>query len=167
MLHSKPAPTHFISTYAPDISKPKEEREIFFEQFQETLDKLSTNDRIFIMSDFNSISENTPIQDIVQRFNEDTINDNGDMLTTFCSQNELRINNTFYQHKWQHKYTFSNSRNQRSLIDYIITKKKTHPSQIMDVRTLASTNVSTEHDLVLCKYRLYVQLRKKSPTALR
>lgn len=88
------------------------------------------------------------------------------MLTTFCSQNELRINNTVYQHKWQHKYTFFNSRNQRSLIEYIITKKKTHPSQIMDVRTLASTNVSTEHGLVLCKYRLYVQLRKKSPTAL-
>jgi len=55
------------------------------------------------------------------QFNEDTINDNDDMLIAFYSQNE-QINNTFYHHKWQYK--FSNSRNQRSIIDYLITNKQ-------------------------------------------
>lgn len=43
------------------------------------------------MGDFNSRIGNTPISGIMQRFNEETINDNGDMLIAFCSQNELRI----------------------------------------------------------------------------
>jgi len=44
----------FISIYALDISKLKEEREIFFEELQETIDKLTNNEKIFIMGDFNS-----------------------------------------------------------------------------------------------------------------
>jgi len=44
---------------------------------------------------------------IMQQFKEDTLNDNSDMLIECCSQNELWINNIFYHHKWQYKYTFS------------------------------------------------------------
>lgn len=68
-----------------DINKPKEEREIFFEQLQETMDKLSNSEKNFIMGDFNSRIGNTPIPSIMQQLNEATTNDNDDMLITFCS----------------------------------------------------------------------------------
>jgi hypothetical protein len=45
------------------------------------------------MGNFNLRIENTFIPSIMQ-FNEDIINDNGDIFITFCSQNELWINNT-------------------------------------------------------------------------
>lgn len=39
------------------------------------------------------------------------------------------------------------------MIDYVNTNRTKHPSQILDTRTLTSTNVGIEHRLVLCKYR--------------
>jgi hypothetical protein len=39
-----------LKAYAPDISKPKKEREIFFEELQNTADKLSNNEKIFIIN---------------------------------------------------------------------------------------------------------------------
>jgi len=43
------------------INKPKEKREIFFEELQNVVDKLSNNEKIFIMGNFNSKIENIPI----------------------------------------------------------------------------------------------------------
>jgi len=53
--------THFISVYTPYMNKFREERELFFENLQDTLDKISNNERIFIMGDLNSRIGNTPI----------------------------------------------------------------------------------------------------------
>jgi len=58
--------THFISVYAPDINKPREEKELFFEELQDTLDKISNKERIFIMDDLSSRIRNTPIPGVMQ-----------------------------------------------------------------------------------------------------
>lgn len=111
---------HFISIYAPDITKSREEREQFFDQLQETLGILPNNDKIFIMGDFNSRIGNQVIPGVMQRYNEEISNENGNMLLDICAHNELRINNTFFDHKKQHKYTFHNTRGQKSMIDFVI-----------------------------------------------
>lgn len=46
-------------------------------------------------------------------------------------------NNTYFDHKPQHKYAFNKTRGQKSMIDFVITKMLL-PSQILDVRTLTS-----------------------------
>jgi len=56
----------FISIYTADINKSKQKNEIFFEKFQDIVDKLSNNEKIFIRSDFNSRIGNTPIPGIMQ-----------------------------------------------------------------------------------------------------
>lgn len=79
---------------------------------------------------------------------------NGELLIQLCAQNELRINNTFFQHKWQYKRTWGNTREQESILDYIKTNRKVLPNQILNVRTLNSSDLGKEdHRLVLCKYR--------------
>lgn len=107
-----------IRLYAPDLSKG-----------QDTPDRLSKIPKIFIIGDFNSKTGSTLIPGVMQ-------------LITLCPQNELRISNTFYEHKHQHKNTFGNTRNQHPVIDYVITY------QILDVRILTSANVWTQHGLV-------------------
>jgi exonuclease III len=53
---------YYIIIYAPDISKPNEEREIFFEEFRDIVDELSNNEKIFIIGDFKSrIGNNSSI----------------------------------------------------------------------------------------------------------
>ncbi|XP_030750802.1 uncharacterized protein LOC115878433 [Sitophilus oryzae] len=89
---------------------------------------------------------------------------NGEILTEFCGQNELRINNTYFRHKEQHKYTFYDNRNNKSIIDYIITNRSFLPQQIIDIRVLSSPNIGTDHKLVLGKIRIGAPLSKKRPS---
>ncbi|XP_045466615.1 craniofacial development protein 2-like [Harmonia axyridis] len=137
---------YMISVYCPDINKPKAERSCFFEELQEVLDSLPKKSKVFIIGDLNSRIGNTIIPGVMQRFNEDVLNDNGEMLITTCAENELRINNTFFQPKQSQKFTFDNTRNQNSSIDFIISNREVHPSQIFDIRTLTSAN--TEGKLI-------------------
>ena len=127
---------HIFSVYAPDISKPKETREVFYDQLHNEIQTIPIDQNIIIMGDLNARVGNDIISGIKQRFNEDIKNDNGDLLIDLCSQNNLRINNTFFPHKWKHKYTWSNSRDQKTVIDYFITNRCFSPEQILDVRTL-------------------------------
>lgn len=41
--------------------------------------------------------------------------------------------------------------------------REIHPSQILDVRTLTSANVKTQHGLILHKYRFKAKLLKRKP----
>lgn len=143
--------TQLISTYAPDTSKPIQEAESFYHDLQETLDTISNEDKIILFGDLNARIGNDVIPGIKQKYNEVTCNENGHLLIDFCARNEMRINNTFFPHKDQYKYTFNNSRDQKSIIDFIITNRKITPQQVLDVRVLNSANIGTDHGLVLCK----------------
>jgi len=67
---------------------------------------------------------------IKQRFNEAHVNNSGETLTTFCAQNEMKINNTYFNHK-PHKITWSNTQGHSPMIDYIFSNRAVHPSQII------------------------------------
>ena len=116
-----------LSVYAPDISKPKAMREEFYEDLQNIIDKSPKDAKLIIMGDMNARIGSSIIPGIKQRFNEDHMNENGYLLNSLCTTNSLRINNTFFKHKEQHKITWSNSRCQQSIIDYIITNRNIHP----------------------------------------
>lgn len=83
------------------------------------------------MENLNSTIGNNPMPAVIQRLNEEYINDNREILITLYAQNDLRINNTVYEHKGQHKYTFGITRNKNSVIDYIITNREIQPSPSM------------------------------------
>lgn len=154
--------THLLSIYAPDISKPKEESEHFYELLQDTLDQTGGTDEVIILGDFNARIGNETLLNVKQKYNESIINENGELLIDFCARNELRINNTYFPHKSQHKYTFGNSRGQQSMIDYILSNRSIKPQQVLDVRTLNSANVGTDHSMVLCKILLESPRKTKS-----
>ncbi|XP_056647239.1 craniofacial development protein 2-like [Diorhabda sublineata] len=126
------------------------------------MDNIPKQDEIMILGDFNGRIGNEVISGIKNRFNEETLNSNGEQLIQFCAHNELRINNTFYPHKQQHKYTFENTRGHKSIIDYIITSRNIHPSKILDVRTLTSVNTGTNHHMVLAIMRNCVQRKTQN-----
>ena len=156
--------THLISTYALDISKPTAETENFYQQLQNVVDNINAKHKIIVLGDLNARIGNDVIPGIKQKNNEEIINENGEALIDFCSRNELRINNTYFPHKDQHKYTFNNNRGQRSMIDFIITNRTITPSQVLDVRALTSANLGTDHNLVLCKMLLErPQRNRKAP----
>lgn len=60
-----------------------------------------------LFGDLNACIGNDIIINIKQKYNEPTINDNSEVLIDFCARNEMRINNTSFPHKEQHKYTLT------------------------------------------------------------
>jgi hypothetical protein len=99
-----------LSLYAPDISKPKEQREEFYEDLQNVIDQIPKDALLIMMGDMNARVGNMPVPGVKQHFNEGKINDNRDILTNFCSMNSLRMNNIFFNHNRNHKITWSDSR---------------------------------------------------------
>lgn len=59
------------------------------------------------MGDMIATVGNDFVEGVKQKFNKETKNDCGVILTELCIQNELRINNMFFQHRPQYKYTWS------------------------------------------------------------
>ncbi|XP_056647256.1 craniofacial development protein 2-like [Diorhabda sublineata] len=140
--------THILSVYAPDTSKSQEETDSFYDELQITMDKIPKQDEIMILGDFNGRIDNEVISGIKNRFNEETLNSNGEQLIQFCAHNELRINNTFYSHKQQHKLHYY--------------KQKYSSFKNIDVRTLTSVNTGTNHHMVLAIMRNCVQRKTQN-----
>jgi hypothetical protein len=104
------------------------------------------------MGDFNSEIGNNVIRGIKNRFNRQTINENGEELIHLYFQNKLLINNIFYPHKFEHKYIFGNTRSHKLIID-IITSKNIHSFIILVIRILGSASVGTNHGLMFDGYQ--------------
>ncbi|XP_050456668.1 craniofacial development protein 2-like [Cataglyphis hispanica] len=149
---------HLISVYAPDSNKSEKEIDDFYETLQEEIDKIPEEHKILIMGDLNARIGNAVVDGVKQRFNEAHINDNGEKLVAFCAQNRLRINNTYYDHKDQHKITWANTRSQTSMIDFIISNRAVHPTQVVDVRSLSSADDDTIK--ALYEWRLRQKIRE-------
>ena len=77
---SRTETAHIISVYAPDINKPKQEREHFYQELQQLLDKLNTKEDIYILRDFNARIGNDTIGGVKSRFNENVKNENDELL---------------------------------------------------------------------------------------
>ncbi|XP_015189704.1 PREDICTED: craniofacial development protein 2-like [Polistes dominula] len=146
---TEPQPLHIISVYAPEDNKPKQEKEIFFNELESIVKSIPPRKSILILGDFNARIGNEPIFGIMQRFNEHIINDNGKLTINLCSLTWLRINNTYFNHKAQYKYTFGNTRGQKSTIDYVVTNRCIPPSEILDVRVINSAHLGSDHALLL------------------
>jgi exonuclease III len=110
-----------IGIYAP-IEGNEDENDCFYKLLQKILDKINKSDMIAIMGDFNPRVGNIKIHNIGPN-GENTCNRNGKRLIDFAKYNNMKITNSWFQHKDSHKYTWS-ARGQRSTTDYIICNKK-------------------------------------------
>ena len=165
-LKMKTDTLYVFCVYAPKDCKPKMEKDNFYETLQEYLDRIPASNSVLILGDLNARIGNDTVNGVKQRFNEVVMNENGTIFTQFCPDNELRVNNTFFQKKVQYKITWQNTRGQHSTIDYIVSNRKIHPSQILDVRSLNSADIGSDHSLVLCKIRLLIQKNRKKEAVI-
>ena len=134
--------------YVPNDGESNSTKDDFYGKLQETIDEIGQNRQILMMGDFNGRTGSKKQDPVVGEFGEGIINDSGERLIEFCTNNELRINNGFYQHKEIHKYTWTQpTRQLKSKIDYIITPQKTE-IKVNDVRVYRGVDCGSDHHLV-------------------
>lgn len=78
------------------------------------------------MGDMNGRTGQRSNCQVVGKYGEDALNENGERLINTCSQYNLRIMNGFFQHKAIYKFTWhQETKGLKSIIDYILLRRDT------------------------------------------
>ncbi|XP_063933559.1 craniofacial development protein 2-like [Zophobas morio] len=143
-----------IIVYGPNENDNKNSKDKFWDELQEVYEKSSSP--ILIVVDLNGRvgNEARNSNGVIGSFGETIKNKNGELLIDFCNSNGLIILNTWFQHKEIHKFTrVAPARNEKSIIDYIITEKNLR-NKIHDVKVGRLPELGSDHFLVVAKINL-------------
>uniref|UniRef100_A0A146KQ35 RNA-directed DNA polymerase from mobile element jockey n=1 Tax=Lygus hesperus TaxID=30085 RepID=A0A146KQ35_LYGHE len=142
--------TALFVVYAPNEDETAEIKDMFYDQLQRSLDD-APDANIMLMGDLNGrVGQNdVSYREVIGKHGEPTRNNNGKRLLQFCQANSLIITNTKFPHRDIHKFTrVEPSRNERSIIDYIMVKKSEFP-RIRDARVMRGAEIGSDHRMVV------------------
>jgi hypothetical protein len=123
-----------ICVFAPSDEKVNLEEVTFYDKLNETLVNIGTTREIILLGDFNDHTGTIVNNQVVGQYGDTRINDIEEGLIHLCESHNLKITDGSFKHKMIHKYMWEqNTRNFKSIIDYIIVKQKSK-FQILDVR---------------------------------
>ena len=91
------------------------------------------------------------------------MNENGELFTDFCEQNDLVIAGTVFPHRKIHKVTWSSpdSRTKNQMIDNFTISRRWQRT-LQDVRAYSGADVGSDHILVIEKLKAKIQSIRKS-----
>ena len=142
-----------LQVYAPNATS---EFKTFVDDVNDALLRGSATESTVLTGDFNTCVETDTDtwKSVIGKHRVTGLNENGRYLLQLCCSNELRIMNTFFQHREVHKYTwYRPSMDQKSLIDFCIVLSDLF-SDVLDVRVKRGAELSTDHHLGICSLRL-------------
>ena len=97
----------FMTVYAPQQGRNDEEKDRFYEQLQEEIDKIRQNEEVIVMGDLNGhvghITEG--YEQVIGHHGIGQRITKGDRILKFCNSNGMKIMNTYFLHRESHKYT--------------------------------------------------------------
>ena len=98
-----------VQIYAPTDCSDDETKDEFYQCLQDTVSKIPKHDVLIMMGDFNAQISNDrkSFEDTIGPFGIGRENDNGDRMLQFCSSNQIKIMNTYFNHKRIHKTTYT------------------------------------------------------------
>lgn len=152
-----------ISAYAPTMTYTQEQKELFYQKLTTLLRSIPKDDKLLLLGDFNArVGKDAQTwPDIIGPHGVGQENSNGQLLLTFCAEQELTITNTWYQLPDIHKTTWMHPRSKHwHLIDYVITRRR----DIQDVRitrAMRGADCWTDHLLLRCKLSFSIASRHR------
>ena len=116
-----------IQLYAPTADCNGNDIEELYDNLQQQLDEVDKNNMLLLMGDWNAkVRTNRETwHGTIGRHGYGDMNERGERLLEFCSENQLCITNTYFQHKPSRKWTWSHPNGRsKNMIDFIITNKR-------------------------------------------
>ena len=106
---------------------PDEIKDKFYEDLNAPITKVPTNDKLFILGDFNARvgCDSDSWNGIIGKHGVGKCNSNGLLLLQTCAEYDLLITNTVFRLQTQKKTSWMHPRSKHwQLIDYIIVRRK-------------------------------------------
>lgn len=143
--------TIVIGIYAPNDDATQQIKDQFYWCLSQELNRIKGHQDIIIAGDFNARVGSREQDEVVGKYGENTINGSGEHLIEFCNQFNLKILNSHFPHKHIHRYTWERpTLQQKSIIDYIITRQKSK-AMPQDCRVKRGANCGSDHYLVVSR----------------
>ena len=150
-FNSKGRKVAVIQCYAPTNAAETVEKEAFYEQLQALMDKLSRKELKISMGDLNAKlgADKTNRELVMGKDGVGVQNENGELLTEFCTFNDLVFRGTVFQHRQIHKTTWTSPDGRTvNQIDHVTIGRKWRRS-LLDVRVKRGADAASDHHLVV------------------
>lgn len=154
-----------LQCYAPTNDAEEEVKEQFYSELLRETESIPTHDLLIIMGDLNAKvgARNEGFERAMGKHGCGTMNDNGERLANFCSENNMVIGGTLFPHKAIHMLTWESPNcRDKNQIDHMMINGKWRGS-LQDVRAMRGADVGSDHHLVVGKVR--IKLRRAGPPA--
>jgi len=158
---------HVFQVYAPQQGHTEEEKEEFMELMERWVGLKQEEDNVcLLIGDFNARvgkRRSEVEEEVVGGFGEEERNVEGERLLDFCMRKNLKVMNTFFEHRMAHIYTRYRWNNntgefdQKSVIDYIISSDK---RIILNAKVMPGESMDSDHRLLVADMR--IRLEKKN-----
>jgi len=150
-----------VQVYAPTNGEEDKDKD---DQLQDAVSAIPKHDLVVVMGDFNAVigHEKVGFEDVMEMEAVGQRTDNGERLLSFCNVNGLKVGGSLFRHKSIHKGTW---RSPDGLtvhkIDHICVSRR-WASSLQDVCVSRGADVSSDHYLLISKFRLKLKTLKKN-----
>ena len=120
---------------------------------------------LILMGDMNAKvgADNTDRDREMGRHGLGEMNENGEMLADFCSNNSLVIGGTIFSHRKCHKTTWvSPDRLTENQIDHVMVRQR-YRSSLQDVKVRRGADIGSDHHLIVTKIKMRLFTRNNLP----
>ena len=154
-----------IQAYAPTTNAKEADVEQFYEGLQDLLELTPKKKKkvvLFIIGDGNPKEGSQEIPGLTSKLGIRVQNEAGQRLTEFFQENALVIANTLFQQHKRRFYTWISPDGQyQNQIEYIHCSQRWR-SSIQSAKTILEADCSSDHELLIAKFRL--KLKKVGKT---
>lgn len=162
-LASKYGKLEITQCYAPTNDAQEEDKEEFYDRLEQILSKVPKHSMNIVMGDFNAKvgNDNSNNKREMGRHGLGEMNNNGERLLQTCSEHDLVITGTLFQHKNIHKATWvSPDKKTKNQIDHIMINGK-YKKSITDTKVSRGADIASDHYMVISKVKLKLQRTDK------
>ena len=155
----------FVSAYGPGSERTDEERESFYVELTDCVERLERMGNVVVLGDLNARVGDVPVPGVVGRYGVPGRNESGERMLEMCVEREMVVMNTWFEKKNIHKYTWARVSNgivvERALMDYVLVQRKVS-GRILDVNVFRGESGDiSDHFLVEGKLRVVGKWKKQ------
>ena len=153
---------NLISVYAPQVNRSKEDKEKFWNEFDDEIKQIPEEDMVWIGGDLNGHigKDKSGYEEVHGGVGYGERNAEGERILEFCQTFGMIVANTWFTRKESRLITYKSGEGQ-SMIDFIIVKGGNR-KQIKNVKTIAGEEIARQHKIVVCDMEMKPVKKQKA-----